>query len=110
VKHLPLIIAVLTALLPLPVHSGSLTCDNGIVSVGDSAVDLIMRCGQPAWKDSRSEEVVDRPDRNVKRTTVVNVEEWTYNFGPQQFLRIVIFRILRAKIASFPWAIQRRTF
>jgi hypothetical protein len=51
-----------------------------------------MRCGQPAWKESHSEEVVDRPDRHFKYTTVVNVEEWTYNFGPQQFLRIVTLR------------------
>jgi len=91
-NHLPFVFLVLTVLLPLPVHAGSLSCDNGIVSVGDSAVDLIMKCGQPAWKDSHSEEVVDRPDRNVKHTTVVSVEEWTYNFGPQQFLRIVILR------------------
>ena len=91
-KHVPFIILFLTVLFPSPVRAGSLSCDNGIVSVGDSAVDLIMKCGQPAWKDSHSEEVVDRPDGNFKRTTVVNVEEWTYNFGPQQFLRIVILR------------------
>lgn len=91
-KCLPVIILFLIFLLRSPVLADSLSCDGGIVSVGDSAVDLIMKCGQPAWKDSYSEEFVDKFDRGVKRKTYINVEEWTYNFGSQQFLRIVTLR------------------
>lgn len=91
-RHLSFIILLLTFLSPLPVRADSLSCDGGIVSDGDSAVDLIMKCGQPAWKDSHPEEIVDALDRNFKRKIMVSVEEWTYDFGPQQFLRIITLR------------------
>lgn len=87
-----LIILFLIGLLPSSVNADSISCDGGIISNGDTAVDLIMKCGQPEWKDSHAEEVVDRLDRDVKRRTYITVEEWTYNFGPRQFLRIVTIR------------------
>ena len=62
------------------------------MSGGDSAVDLIVRCGQPEWKESYQEEITDRIDPNRKQRIYVTVELWTYNFGPQQFMRIVTLR------------------
>ena len=91
-KSLILIILLVTGLIPLQVQADSISCDRGIVSSGDTAVDLIMRCGQPEWKESHQEEITDRFDPGLKQRIYITVEEWTYNFGPQQFLRIVTLR------------------
>jgi hypothetical protein len=91
-KSLILIILFVTGLIPLQAHADSISCDGGIVSSGDTSVELIMKCGQPEWKDSRTEKIVDKSDKDVKRKTYITIEEWTYNFGPQQFMRIVTIR------------------
>jgi hypothetical protein len=69
-----------------------MSCDGGIVSDGDTTTDLLVKCGQPEWKDARTEKIVDSPAKGVRRKTFINVEEWTYNFGPSRFLRIVTIR------------------
>ena len=79
-------------LFPTLSSADSISCDSGIVSSGDSAVNLIMKCGQPEWKDSHQEESTDQFNPNLKQRTYITVEEWTYNFGPQQFMRIVTLR------------------
>jgi hypothetical protein len=91
-KPLILIILFVTGLIPFQARADSISCDGGIVSSGESAVDLIMKCGQPEWKESHQEEITDRVNPNLKQRIYVTVEEWTYNFGPQQFLRIVTLR------------------
>ena len=73
-------------------YADSISCDRGIVSNGDPVVDLVVKCGQPEWKDTRTEEIVDRLDHDSKRKTYVTVEDWTYNFGPDAFMRIVTVR------------------
>lgn len=82
----------LVCLLPMRSYAGMFSCDGGVVSSGDSAVDLIMKCGQPQWKDSHTEEIVDRSDRDARHKTYITVEDWTYNPGENQFLRIVTLR------------------
>jgi hypothetical protein len=67
------------------VYAGTLNCNGGIVSSGDSRVDLVIKCGKPDWKDSLYGENS-------------GVEEWTYNFGPSQFMRIITIR--NGKIAN----------
>jgi hypothetical protein len=79
-------------LLPIRSYADTISCDGGIVSSGDTVVDLIMKCGQPQWKDTRTEEIVDRLDKDTRRKTYVTVEDWTYNIGENQFLRIVTIR------------------
>jgi len=85
----------LIVLLAVPVggvHAASFDCAGGIVSVGDARTDLLMKCGEPDRKESHNEEIVDRPDQGVKRKRYITVEEWTYNFGPRQFMRIVTLK------------------
>ena len=91
----------LTAMLILPqvnVHAATLDCANGIVSTDDSRVDLLMKCGEPDAKDSHDEELTEKPDPTTKRKTFITIEDWTYNFGPTQFVRIVTLR--NGKIAN----------
>jgi len=62
------------------------------VSSGDNAVELIMKCGQPEWKESHQEKITQWVDPYLKQRLYVTVEEWTYDFGPDQFLRLVTLR------------------
>lgn len=73
-------------------HADSLSCNGGIVSVGDSRVDLVMKCGEPDGKDSHDEEIIERLDRDTRRKLIVTVDEWNYNFGPGQFMRIITLK------------------
>lgn len=74
------------------VHAATLDCGSRTVSVGDSRIDLLMTCGEPNAKESHQEEIVDTIDGSSKQKTIIIVEEWTYNFGPSQFLRILTLK------------------
>jgi hypothetical protein len=49
-------VAALLALAPPGARADSLRCDGGIVSVGDTKLDLLGKCGRPALEDVRAEE------------------------------------------------------
>jgi hypothetical protein len=73
----------------------SIQCDGGIVSAGDSKVDLLGKCGPPALREARGEEraagLVARDGVGLAQTRVlfVGVEVWTYDFGPRRFVQYV---------------------
>ena len=73
-------------------QAGRPKCSDQIISAGDSAADVMAKCGEPAWKDKREEVLRERLDDNTVRKVSVIVEDWTYNFGPNQFTRIFTFR------------------
>ncbi len=58
-------------------------CDGGIVSVGDSRLDLVAKCGAPALQEA--EPIVTGPYVDLS----LLIERWTYNFGPQRFTQVV---------------------
>jgi hypothetical protein len=87
-----LIILLSIGLFTSQADAASISCDGGIVSNGDAVVDLLMKCGQPEWKESHQEEITGQFSPGLKQRTYITVEQWTYNFGPQQFLRIVTIR------------------
>lgn len=70
----------------------AMSCGNSIVSTGDSKAEVILKCGEPAWKENREEEVRERLENGAKKKTTIAVEEWIYDLGPQSFLRILEFR------------------
>ncbi|OGP80682.1 MAG: hypothetical protein A2Z08_10660, partial [Deltaproteobacteria bacterium RBG_16_54_11] len=64
-------------------------CDeNKTVAIGATAGELIAKCGQPDWKQSYTEEVIEQLDKDKKQKTVITVEEWAYNLGPDRFIRV----------------------
>jgi Protein of unknown function (DUF2845) len=73
-------------------YADMLSCKGGIVSVGDSRIDLVTKCGEPDWKDSHTEEISEWLDKDTKTKLIVTVDEWTYNFGPSQLIRIVTMK------------------
>jgi hypothetical protein len=86
------VILFVMACLVAQAQADSISCDRGIVSSGDSAVDLLLKCGEPEWKDTRTEELDEWFGGDARRRTYVTVEDWSYNFGPTQFMRIVTLR------------------
>ena len=73
-------------------HAATLNCPGGIISAGDRSIDVLAKCGRPDSKESHREELSQMLGDNVKQKTSVTVEEWTYNFGPIQFMRIVVLK------------------
>lgn len=75
--------------------SGRARCDSAAIRVGDGKLDLLAKCGGPAAREFRSEK---RPRASSRAGTAlpsgpalvnVDIELWTYDFGPQQFRSIV---------------------
>lgn len=67
----------------------SFRCPNGtIVSSGDNQSIVAMRCDTPTYKVSR----VETEAGYKGATIIINVEEWTYNEGPNRLVHILVFR------------------
>jgi hypothetical protein len=63
-------------------QADTMICSKGILSIGDSKYDTFNKCGEPAMKDVYQVPV-------GRGSATVTVEEWTYDFGPTQFVYIV---------------------
>jgi hypothetical protein len=85
--------------LPLPAAAdGSLRCGNALVSVGDSKLDLLGRCGRPALEEQQPREAgASYRDRESgagwRQRSLVVVERWTYDFGTGSFIQIVTMEL-----------------
>jgi len=66
-------------------------CDSDEIKPGLTQYEILKHCGEPFFKDTRSEERLMGADEHSKRLTTNRIDEWTYNFGPNQFLRILKF-------------------
>jgi len=82
----------------------ALRCGGRIVSVGDTPIQVIDKCGQPEHVETRQETRHTKDYRFYKNyrskgwqkpplmaTETIQIEEWTYNFGPTRFMRHLIF-------------------
>jgi len=70
-------------LAPSVAAADSIRCDGGIVSVGDSRLDLYAKCGPPALEEAEPVLATGNVDLSLL------IERWTYDFGPDRFLVIV---------------------
>ena len=98
----------LTLLLTLSFHTDAfgdrtLRCKGHIVSVGDFQSDVLRKCGNPdqteSWEVNEGEVISHTLDYGRQRHKVsklvkgpVRRERWTYNFGPQKFIRYLTFQ------------------
>ena len=70
-------------------HADNFRCPNGsIISSGDSISEVVVKCDSPTnkvkWTDS---------DETVRgRIRYIDVEEWTYNQGPNTLIHYLTFR------------------
>lgn len=86
-----LLILTLTLLRP-DAHADSFSCKGGIISTGDRKADVMAKCGEPDFRDSHQEEITQRLNTATHQRVYMTVEEWTYNLGPSQFMRIVVLQ------------------
>jgi hypothetical protein len=87
-----LFLALVTLIPSADVLAATFSCEGGIISTGDRNIDVLAKCGAPDSKESHQEELGERLDDNTKQRTFSMVEEWTYNFGPSKFMRIVVLK------------------
>ena len=87
------------------VAADAMRCGRKLVSDGDTLYDVRSRCGEPDNKIQRFEVRTVRhwlqgpcvgPDprncgRVIERTIEVTIDEWTYDFGPHQFINYLVF-------------------
>lgn len=94
--------------LCLPLDAWAMRCGTALINKGDSQAKVLAKCGEPVTRSSRyalrsgtyvkeSGLEVDGADGTESgryyaygRSEVL-VEEWVYNFGPNQFMRQVTF-------------------
>ena len=89
-----LAVAVSVVWVPVAAQAAALRCGTALVSDGASKSDVVAKCGEPIAKESRteSEEVKERDgDTSTKRVVNKTFEEWTYNFGPNRLMQVVVF-------------------
>lgn len=74
-------------------ETGTMRCNGGIVSIGDTAGEVIAKCGQPAFATQREQKKIKEGAKSSHERiiTVVAVDDWTFNFGPDQFQYQVLF-------------------
>lgn len=78
-------------------------CNNKIISVGDVKYDVLMKCN-PDFTDAFESELIQKTDRTGWLKTKVRREIFLYNFGPNAFVRIVIFendRVIEIKTGDY---------
>jgi hypothetical protein len=77
---------------PIPGLAGDSRCADRIISIGDTVSELLMRCGEADWKQFHTEEIIAAADSDNKQKIIIPVEEWTYDAGPDRFMRIFTLR------------------
>jgi len=83
------------ALLPLPAEADGLRCGSKLVVTGDTRVSVRSKCGEPV--DVIHKTIIRRPSFVLRGhlyfgdEVAVDAEAWTYNFGPNKFMRRVRF-------------------
>ena len=103
------LLALIVLATPIPgfaTETGSLSCNGGIVSLGATTGEVISKCGQPTSSAQREDRrVTGGPRGSGDRTiTSVTVNDWTYNFGPNQFQYRLLFENGRvARIESLDY-------
>jgi Protein of unknown function (DUF2845) len=81
---------------PIPERASIARCDpQRSFHVGDNTYEILSRCGEPSSRDFKQVErhlaAADTDGLVYAEFATVDVETWTYNFGPQAFQRRLKF-------------------
>jgi hypothetical protein len=94
-------------LLFMTTEAFALRCGNKLVDIGDRKIEVLQKCGNPLFVENWQEEVIvyqGQLERQIRRITSTDIEEWTYNFGANRFiyfLRFVNGRLNRIEEGQF---------
>jgi len=74
----------------------AMRCKNKLVREGMHPIEVINRCGDPDYVEESVEYYTGGIDNRqdglyFQRELPIKVEEWTYNFGPRRFMRLLRF-------------------
>lgn len=91
-------------------------CNSYVIDVGMHKIEVMKKCGNPATRDQRVErrrlgvrqnttnqamppELANgnRNSLEYEREIEIQIEEWVYNFGSQQFMQLLTFEDGRLK-------------
>lgn len=73
----------------ISVDAFAMRCGNRLVSRGDSKAEVFIKCGEPSF----SEVIAIEAGPGIGFSALkVPVEQWTYNQGPNTFLKILTFK------------------
>jgi len=73
----------------ISVDAFAMRCGDRLVSRGDTKAEVLMKCGEPSF----SEVIAIEAGPGIGFSTLkVPVEQWTYNQGPNTFLKILTFK------------------
>jgi len=81
-------------LLLMTAEAFALRCGNKLVDIGDRKIEVLEKCGKPVFVENWQEEVIvyrGRLERQIRRISSTNIEEWTYNFGANRFIYFLRF-------------------
>lgn len=89
--------------------------DGFIIDIGSTMAEVLMKIGEPALKDKRTSEQaitsrLNEQQRIIQKHKIeITTEEWTYNLGPNRFIRILTFqnnRLLSIKTGDYGYEIK----
>lgn len=101
IKPLPACLLTLVGLFATA-DAWSMRCKSYVIDTGMPKMEVVQKCGEPSSRDTRTERRTmrvresQRRDYNkssveVEREIEITVDEWIYNFGPNQFMQQLIF-------------------
>jgi hypothetical protein len=82
-------------------------CDHTVLRTGMSSFDVLVLCGEPALRDLRVEAVPLAAGQGALMVSTVTAEIWTYDFGPQAFVRFLEFvdgKLAKIETGSYGYA------
>ncbi|MFQ5598141.1 MAG: DUF2845 domain-containing protein [Nitrospiria bacterium] len=80
------------ALAAFPIEAFPFRCGMGIVTKGARKIEVLRKCGRPAYVDAwRERRLYTDAQTHERRKVNLFVEEWTYNFGSNQLIRFFTF-------------------
>jgi hypothetical protein len=71
----------------------SMRCGSKLVQIGDNKIDILAKCGEPSLREkvTRSRGVKKSRRGSAVEQHTWEEEQWTFNFGPQDFLYTLTF-------------------
>jgi len=86
--------AAVILLLFMTTEAFALRCGNKLVDIGDRKIEVLEKCGNPLFVENWQEEVIvyrGRLEKQIRRISNIDIEEWTYNFGANRFIYFLRF-------------------
>ncbi|MEW6117089.1 MAG: DUF2845 domain-containing protein [Nitrospirota bacterium] len=84
-------------------EADDVNCGGMRIFIGDTKPDVVSKCGEPTYKDYRKVQKRRETGFGEERVSI-NIEDWTYNFGPDYLLLFLTFengRVVTIKTGGY---------